>query len=165
MRCMVDYVEIVPLEILYGVVRKPRRVMPREEAWRWWLIKFKESLPPGLDKLVFQGYVDGYLVAVIGIFDDKLTTVSLDLYGDGSFEIVLSPQYLYDLNMFNPNCELAYLTKWDEANNQYVAVMTPCEWLRFEGNFKFKIANPNLAKTVKPGVYVWLYARRLERKS
>lgn len=133
--------------------------------WRWYELVFKEPIEPGILQEVFNGFIDGYLVAVIMVTDNPYLQTLLDLYGDGSFEIRISPYELDKLNMYTANCELAYLTKYDTANNLYVAAMTPCEWLRFEGNFKFYVFNPptkpdGSPNTVaNPEIIVWLYAR------
>lgn len=104
-----------------------------------------ESIGPREAKTLLEEYVAGFLVFVVLETDNPDVWVLVDLYGDGSLDIQLSPRYLYTLGATSPNASGAWLSRYDDTEKKYVAWYTPSPWIPFKGFTRIKIMNSSLS--------------------
>ena len=102
-----------------------------------------EVLGPGKEHKVLERYVEGYLVFAYLKTDNPDVTVSIDLYGDGTVEVALSPRRLYENGLVHPNASSAWISRYDETAKVYVALYTPSPWIPWRGFARVKIVNPS----------------------
>ena len=108
---------------------------------------------------LFERPVSGFLAFVLLKTTDPDTMVVVDLYGDGSFDIVLSPKLLYALGFTSWNNYAGIVTRYDAINDQYVALFTPSPWIPFNGMARILIRNPSM-EDIQYSFVAWIYERK-----
>lgn len=105
-----------------------------------------ESIAAKSEHVVLERSITGFFVFAYLRTNNPDVAVVVDLYGDGTLDIVLSPRRLYEDGLLAPSGSSAWVARYDETNNVYVALFTPSPWLPWNGFARIKVVNPTLAE-------------------
>ena len=122
--------------------------MPPLSGFRWVVIRRENQLLlPRRTVTLFDHSGSGYFVFAYLETDTPELEIVVDVESDGSIDIDLSPQKLYNVGATAPSPGSAYLTRYDEdctENCKYIAMYTPATWLPFSKRSVARIYNPTL---------------------
>lgn len=145
------------------MIRPPSPLPPATdllEYFKWTRIERRNQLlKPRGSVTLLERTVAGFLAFVILDTNSPDTTVVVDLYGDGSVDIALSPRRLYELGLTSWNSAGGYVALYDTIKNRYVAVYSPSPWIPFNGFARVKVHNPSMEEATY-SIAVWLLEQK-----
>ena len=125
---------------------------------RWLHYRWSGRLKPRERRSLLSSHIEGFLVFAILETDNPDVTVTVDLYGDGTADIVLSPRRLYELGLVWWSNTAAFVSRYDDDARRYVAVFSPSPWMLFSGDVEARIENPT-GIDAHYEFHMWLWRR------
>ena len=118
----------------------------------------KQVLEPRGEDIILEREMWGFLMFSYLSTDNPEMGVAIDLYGDGTVELFISPKGLKIDRLAMPTPGSGFITRYDPTTSQYVAFFTPARWIPWRGFAKVKAVNPSLSRATYTFIS-WLLER------